>query len=230
MKGIVVTTALALTLIYRAADAAPVDPAQLRAAAEAAVQRAAGKTSGVIAVVAPLDPRLQLNACNSAPQGFIAGDGQLHDSTTVGVRCDAPVRWTIYLRVTLSAEIPVLVAKRALPRDAEPQAADFELTRRLVPGLANRYIGDAQQLAGRRLRRPVNLGEALSTDALVMAPVIRRGQQVTVLARTGSMEIRMSAVALADGRPSERISVRNLSTNRVVEGMVAGEALVEVPL
>ncbi len=229
MKGIAAIAA-GLTLIYGAARAAPVDPAQLRAAAEAAVQRAAGKTPGVVAVAAPLDPRLQLNACNSAPQGFIAGDGQLHDSTTVGVRCDAPVRWTIYIRVALSAEIPVLVARRALPRDTKPQIADFELTKRTVPGLSNRYIGDAQQLAGRKLRRPLNIGEALSTDALVMAPVIRRGQQVTVLARAGAMEIRMNAMALTDGRPSERISVRNLSTNRVIEGVVAGDALVEVPL
>lgn len=229
MKGIPVLP-LAFTLIYGLAGAAPVDPALLRATAEATVRQAAGAASKLTAVAAPVDPRLQLTECSAAPQGFIAGDGQLHDSTTVGVRCEAPVRWTVYLRVAISADIPVLVAKRALPRDAQPQAGDFELTKRTVPGLSSRYIGDVAQLAGRTLRRPVNIGEALAADALAVAAVIRRGQQVTVLARTGTMEIRVSGVALSDGRPAERISVRNLSTNRVVEGVVAGDSLVEVPL
>jgi flagella basal body P-ring formation protein FlgA len=40
----------------------------------------------------------------------------------------------------------------------------------------------------------------------------------------------MNAVALSDGRLSDRIRVQNLSSQRVVEGIVRSESLVEVPL
>jgi flagella basal body P-ring formation protein FlgA len=40
----------------------------------------------------------------------------------------------------------------------------------------------------------------------------------------------MSAVALADGRIADRIRVQNLSSQRVVEGIVRSDSVVEVPL
>ena len=80
---------------------------------------------------------------------------------------------------------------------------------RRVAGLSTQFAGDPLRSDGRRLRRPVGAGEALAIDALAVAPVVRRGEQVTLLARAGAMEIRVAAVALSDGRPDEHIRVQN---------------------
>jgi flagella basal body P-ring formation protein FlgA len=218
------------TLLAATCAVAGTDGTQIRAAAEQAVRRLAPADSELLLRTSALDPRLQLTDCAQALQGFVAGDGELHDTTTVGVRCESPQRWTIYLQVALSIERPVLVSRRALPRDSAPQAADFEIQRRTLPGIGSRYIGDSAQLAGRTLRRALNSGEALSADALSIMPVIRRGQQITLLARAGDAEIRVAAIALTDGRPAEHISARNLSSNRVIEGVVRADGTVEVPL
>jgi flagella basal body P-ring formation protein FlgA len=126
--------------------------------------------------------------------------------------------------------MPVLVAQRALASGSLPDAAAFNVMTRRLPGLSNHYISDPAQLAGQRLRRPVAQGEALNADALLTAPIVKRGQQLTLLAHTAGMEVRVTVVALADGKPDERIRVQNPASQRIVEATVRSSQLVEVSL
>lgn len=226
-------TAVAMLLLrpLHAAGPEPTDPAAIRAAAEQAVRAAAGSAAtGLTVNVDALDPRLRLANCPAPLRAFVAGDGQLRDHTTVGVHCDAGGRWAIYLGATLASELPVLVANRALNSGTIPESTAFNAVTRRLPGLSSHYISDPAQLVGQRLRRPVALGEALSADALLIAPVVRRGQQLTLLAHTSGMDVRVTVVALADGKPDERIRVQNPSSLRVVEATVRSAQLAEVSL
>ena len=149
---------------------------------------------------------------------------------TVGVRCDGTVRWTVYTSVHVESQTPVLVARRALGRDAETAAADFKLETRRVPGLPSAYVTDLSALKGQRLSRPLPVDQPLSFECLVPANLIHRGQTVVLVAHSGGFEVRVNGVALSDGRASEHIRVQNASSQRVVEGIVRSESEVEAPL
>jgi flagellar basal body P-ring formation protein FlgA len=213
---------------------ASVDAASLESIRQTAVQavtaHAAPPGGRLQANAAPLDPRLQLAPCASALHGALAGDGELHDMVTVAVRCEAPVRWTVYVRVAVTNEMPVLTARRLLTRGATLSAEDFELRSRVVNGLGSRYPTSLQALAGARLRLPLNAGEVLSNDMLEQLPLVRRGQQVTLLARSAALEIRVNAIALADGHAEQHIQVQNQNSRQIVEAVVRSSDLVEVPL
>ena len=146
------------------------------------------------------------------------------------MRCAGNVRWTIYVRAAISSEVNVLTARGALPRGAEPAAADFEMARRTVPGTGADYPADAAALHGLRLKLPLAAGEVLTRSKLEAAALIRRGQKVTLLARSGGIEIRVAAVALSDGRPAEHIQVQNENSRQIVEAVVRDASLVEVAL
>jgi len=207
------------------------DVASLQAAAEHAVRREIPPDQGQAIVRAQtLDPRLRLAECDQPLRASIAGDGQLRAHTTVAVRCEGAARWTVYISVSVDSEFSVLVATHALARDAELSAADFELLPRHLPGLSSDYVTRPAAIAGQRLRKSIAGGEALSLEALTPSNAIHRGQQVTLIAGTGGFQVRMSAVALADGRIADRIRVQNLSSQRVVEGIVRSDSVVEVPL
>jgi flagella basal body P-ring formation protein FlgA len=214
----------------RGAVAADQDLERIRAAAEAAVRARAAAIGRVHVQADALDPRLRLPECPVPLSAAPAGDGALRAQLPVSVRCSGARPWSLYLVVRIESEVPVLVARRALPRDATPRREDFALETRRIAGVATQFVGDAGALAGRRLRRPLGAGEALAADALTVAPVVRRGEQVTLLARSGAMEIRVAAIALSDGRPEERIRVQNAASQRVIEGVVRSAGLVEVPL
>ena len=156
------------------------DLAAIRDAAEQAVHSAAGPGHEQLLVTVGMpDARLRLASCPEPLRAAIAGDGQLRERTTVGVRCEAGARWAIYLSATLATELPVLVAQHALPRGAAPQAADFGSVVRRMPGLSSSYVTDVAQLAGEHLRRPVAQGEALSADALVTAAASRFSRSIS---------------------------------------------------
>jgi len=226
-------TALALLLLkplhLGAAEFTP--GASIREAAEQAVRSAAGAAQdGLLVSADSVDTRLRLAPCPVSLSAFITGDGQLRDRTMVGVRCEAATRWVLYLGVSVATELPVLVAQRALRRDEIPVAADFSAVRRRLPGLASSYVCDPQQLSGQKLTRAIAVGEALATDALLAAIVVHRGQELTLLAHASGMDVRVAVIALADGRPAERIRVQNPVSHRVVEATVRTAELVEVSL
>lgn len=224
-----VLPALLLCLAGRA-YATDQDPESIRAAAVAAVRARAGDAGHLHVQAATLDPRLRLPLCTRPLVATPGGDGALRAEVPVSVRCAGDHSWSLYLVVRVEAELPVLVARRALPRDAAPGPDDFNVETRRVAGLASQYVGDVAALAGRRLRRPLGAGEPLALDALVVAPVVRRGAPVTLVARSATFEIRVAAVALADGRPEDHVRVQNAASQRVIEGVVRGPGLVEVPL
>ena len=214
-----------------AASAPVADVSSLQNAAEQAVRRELPRGDGQAIVHAQnLDSRLRLAECDRPLSAAIAGDGQARAHTTVAVRCDGVVHWTVYLSVTIDSEFSVLVANRSMARDAELVAADFDLMPRRLPGLTTDYVTKASMLSGQRLRQSIASGEALTLSAITPSNLIHRGQQVTLVAGAGDFQVRMNAVALSDGRLADRIRVQNLSSQRVVEGIVRSDNEVEVPL
>jgi flagella basal body P-ring formation protein FlgA len=53
---------------------------------------------------------------------------------------------------------------------------------------------------------------------------------VTLVVDNGGMEIRMAGKALSDGALDQRIRVENVSSRRVVEGIVRSAEIVEIRL
>jgi flagella basal body P-ring formation protein FlgA len=207
------------------------NPDLIRSAAEAAVRAQAGALASALQLqAAPLDARLRVAPCDRPLRAFVTSSTPVRSETTVGVRCEGSIRWTIYTSVSAQSQAKVLIARRSLPRDCEATASDFKLEERLVPGLANAYVSDPAALAGERLGKPIAAGEPLTLETLAPANLIHRGQQVTLLAHAGGFEVRMGGVALSDGHESERIKVQNQSSQRVVEGIVRSANEVEIPL
>jgi flagella basal body P-ring formation protein FlgA len=222
---------LTLAMVQYASALDSMDPASIRAAAERAVRTKAGSAASSLTLrVAALDPRLRVAACDVPLNGIIAGSSEVRTQTTVGVHCDGSIRWTVYTTVNVESQTSVFVALRSMPRDTEVGSADFRLETRSVPGIASAYVSDATALDGQRLGRPITSGEPLAFEALAPANLIHRGQHVMLLAHAGGFEVRMSAVALSDGRASQRIKVQNESSQRVIEGIVRSANEVEAPL
>jgi flagella basal body P-ring formation protein FlgA len=224
--------AVALAMQISRAQAMQIeDPATIGATAQNVVRaQAAAVADSLTLQLAPLDPRLRVPVCDRTLTGFISGGASVRSQTTVAVRCEGSIRWTVYTSVTVQSQSTVLVARRSLMRDTEVTAADFTVENRRVPGLASAYVSDPAALTGQRLGHPIASGDALTVETLAPANLIHRGQQVVLIARAGGFEVRTAGVALSDGRAAERIKVQNQSSQRVVEGIVRSANEVETPL
>lgn len=177
-----------------------------------------------------LDPRLRLHACEEPLDTFSSSARNIGARTTVGVRCPAESSWTLYVPVTLEVEVPVLVLRRALARRARITVADVEPQVRRVPGSATNFIDDISRLQGHSLKRALPAGTALTVEMLKPDILVKRGQQVTLIAEAGGVEIRARGEALSDGSAHERVRVQNVTSLKVVEGVVESDSVVRVGL
>lgn len=179
---------------------------------------------------ATLDPRLRLPACASPLEAFANSEANFSARTTVGVRCASNAQWTLYVPVSVEVEAQVLVLRRGLARRARVEDTDVELQTRRLPGTLTSFISDVQQLQGHRLKRALPAGTPLTVEVLAPDVIVRRGQKVTLVASSGSFEIRAEGTALSDGAASERVRVQNANSLKIVEGVVENASTVRVQL
>lgn len=174
-----------------------------------------------------LDPRLRLAACAQAPVAEPPAVRGANASVTV--RCTDPA-WTVYVPVRISDQRPVLVLARAVARGETLTAALLSVQERDVAQLPFGYFEDAQAVDGHVLRRALAAGAVLTPNDAEPPRLVRRGEAVTVIGRSGGIEVRATGTAMADGGQGERVRVRNDSSRRIVEGTVTAPGTVEIRL
>lgn len=178
--------------------------------------------------VSQLDPRLRLTACPAALEGFLPAGATNFGQTRVGVRCNGPQPWTLYVPARVKRVEHVLIAARPLAGGSIVRSEDI-LTQELEIGdRALAYFTQANQAMGRTLRTAVAAGTRLTPSHFEAQYLVRRGSSVTVIAQGAGIQVRSRAEALADAGPGDRIQVRNPLTRKVIEGVVTPEGQVEV--
>lgn len=178
----------------------------------------------------PVDSRLQLSACSQPLRADLPGAFARGQRLTVAVQCAGAQPWKIYVPVDVHETVGVLVAARSLARDAVLSADDVLSEERALSGLQRGYLSDSDIVAGLRLKRSVRAGQVLTPAHVASRRLVRRGQQVTLVAAGNGLKIAVDGVALSDGILGQRIKVRNMSSKQEVEGVVRSEQNVEILL
>jgi flagellar basal body P-ring formation protein FlgA len=178
-------------------------------------------------VAGALDSRLSLGAC-AHPVEITADLSRENRRVNARVSCGAPSPWALYVPAELRVYRDVLVTARAMQRGESFGSNDVMLEERDVLAGSGTALTRLEEAIGLNARRAINANTVLSA-ALVESPVlVRRGDSISVSARSGGVSVQTSAVALADGRSGERIRVRNLRSDRVIDVRVTGPATAEV--
>lgn len=186
------------------------------------------KPGSVQVNVGALDNRLRLAPCANPLKAALPTGATFRARMTVAVSCASPVRWTVYVPVSIETQISVLVLRHAAGRGARLTDEDVEVQTRTVSGAGDDYLTEAAELAGRTLKRPLGAGAAITADAMVADSVVKRGQQVTLLAAAGGMEVRARGVAMNDAPAAGRVKAQNLSSGRIVEGIVESADVIRI--
>jgi len=139
--------------------------------------------------------------------------------------CAEPAwRAEFVVRATISAE--VVTAARDLRAGEVIDATAVTLERRDLVAPAE-AISDPALVVGKTSRRVLRSGQLVSRRWLVEPLLVRRGADVTILARDVGVEVRVAGEALAAGRRNEIIQVRNKTNGNVIRARVIDVDTVE---
>jgi flagellar basal body P-ring formation protein FlgA len=97
-----------------------------------------------------------------------------------------------------------------------------------VQGLPVGYITDVNALPHYTLARSAPPGTALTADLMVADLVVRHGQEVTLIAQGPGISVRATGKALEDGREGGLVRVQNLTSQKVVQGVVDANGTIQV--
>ena len=175
-----------------------------------------------------LDPRLNLPACSESLQTYLAPGARTAGKTTVGVRCSAPKAWALYVPASVDLFTTVYETATNLPRGHVIAAADLQPVKHNLSSLNRGYFTDIKSLLGQQTRRRLNRGQVITPNQVKPQLLVKRGEQVDLVARDDSFAVRMSGKALMDGARGQRIRVKNLSSSRIIEGVVTQSGQVTV--
>ncbi len=201
----------------------------VRRAAEAALRRELDPNlTGITLAAAELDSRLRLPACTGPLATSATLPRGMQTRVLVRVACRHNAAWNLNVPVEIHRKSDVLVLRRAVGRGESIGASDVTVQARVLPGLASPYVSRVEDLTGRLTRRPIPEGTAVTAEALAAALLIHRGQNVTLAASSGGLEVRAPGLALADASAHQRVRVQNLNSLKIVEGVADTDGVVRV--
>lgn len=217
--------ALALVLCA-GAPAAALDEAIVRAAIVSAVERQVGTSA-------------QVELRDLQLSGVSGLQGSVFASLPAEARAGQPVR--IVLKVmkpggqaarfgeatcVVDVALPASRTRRAVARGETLDAADVEQVMVDAAGWPLRSV--PTDVVGARVVVDLPEGQVIRAQMVVLAPVVRSGEPVTITVRSGGLEVQTRGVAAQAGRLGDVIRVVNPDSGRRMSARVVGPASVEV--
>ncbi len=201
--------------------------------------RSNGRTVPDSKAIGPLDPRLSVAACDKieiAPRGA--------SSTTFTMRCKDP-DWSYVLRIDQNSQPPaakveassegmatapswvVVVPKVELPTGAVLTAEVLE-ERKVSSQPTGQVFKSIREVVGLRVTYPIGAGAPLAARNVARAPLVAKGENVTLVANGSGFEISVPGRAEQDGYEGDLIAVKNSRTGAVLKGRLERGKIVSV--
>lgn len=149
-------------------------------------------------------------------------------SLTLIFRIDGRVVKNIAIQGELTAVAPVAIAAVDLPRGAILAANDLQMAPCDLSKIQGTPCLDLSELLGKRLKRPMRMGVPIDRGGIDIPPLVRRGDLVTIAARTQGLVVTATGISRMNGSMGEVIRVQNTASQREVYCKVTGPDQAEV--
>lgn len=228
IKALLYSTAL-LAATAAAQQAAPSrqDPEAIRKVVEHFLRVQSAGLPGQVSISAnALDSRASLAAC-AAPEAFLPPGSRAWGRTTVGVRCLAPVAWTVYIPATVRVVAQYLTTAAPLAQGQVVVPQHLVMARGDLTQLPAGILTDASQAVGRALAMSLPAGAPLRNDVLRAQLAVKQGQAVRLTSGGTGFRISAEAKALNNAAEGQVVQART-PAGQVVSGMARSGGVVEV--
>jgi flagella basal body P-ring formation protein FlgA len=201
-------------------------PAAIRAAVQAAAEQQSrpGKDETLEFEVGEVDSRLRLAVCAQPVVTMPPANATL---LAAQVTCRQPF-WTLYVPVRVHDWRRAVVAAVNLAPGTRLAAGDLRVARLDVLAVSGAYVTDPEQAEGMILRANIRAGAPILTPLLERPVLVHRGDTVVLTLLDSAMTIRMTAVAMEDGRLGDHITVENADSKKMLRAAVADPGAVEM--
>lgn len=178
--------------------------------------------------ITPLDTLLKLPECAEALETFSPGDLLKAGRNSIGVRCTAANKWSIFTSAVIKIYQPVLVLTQAVQRGELITRQHLALERRDVSRLRDDFVTQVEQIENKQAIRALAQGSVVSARSLADPLLVKRGDKVIISAEQTAFSIKMNGTAMMNGSKGQRIPIKNQNSGRIINATVIEPGLVSV--
>ena len=173
-----------------------------------------------------IDPNMKLAQCTEM-QVFLPTGSRAWGKTSVGVRCNAPSVWTIYVQATVNVIAQYLVAAAPLAQGQIVTDQDVMFESGDLTQLPAGVFTDQGQAVGRTVNISITAGTVLRQEMLKVSPSVQQGQTVMVTSKGKGFSVSVEGQALAKANEGQVVQVK-VASGQVVSGIARNGGQVEV--
>ena len=178
--------------------------------------------------VLPLDDQLTLPECSRPLEVFRTTDLIKAGRASVGVRCNAEKKWSIFVSVVIKAYEDVIVLTQAVQRGDIITAQHVAVEKRDVSKCRGDFMTQVEQVENKQSARNMPAGSILGAKSVVEPPMVKQKDKITISTAQPGFAIEMSGIAMMDGVMGQLIRVKNENSGRIISATVidSGRVLV----
>lgn len=168
--------------------------------------------------VLPIDSRVKFFKCPTGISYELANNRGFTRQFPVKVSCEQGVRpWKSYVQVIVSEMIETLVVTKNIAKGVRIEADMLKVALVDKFKVKSRSISAKEGVLGGRAMRNISTGYQIGLRDVCL---VCKGDDVAIIAKSGSMMIKTSGTAIENGAKGETIKVKNNNSNRIVKGTI----------
>lgn len=157
----------------------------------------------------------------------VSGDGLTPlNRQRLHVSCDTAEHWQVQLSVLVTVSVPAVFSSRVIERGQTIKAEHLKLMPLDVGKAQRGFFHRPEEVVGQGAKRRIRAEQALSPGLLAAPLLVRRGEQVRILAEHDGIAASTLGEALGNGARGAVIRVRNLSSRKVIDSKVLDKGVV----
>jgi len=175
-----------------------------------------------------IDPRLQLKTCESAVIFSFKRDPIFQNSVTVKTECNDQHPWKLFIGIKFNIYGKVIAAAAPISRGQLITSSQLKIEEEIIN--KGRYLAftNLEEVQGMVAKQSIRTGSVIRPRQLKAPLLIKRGDNVVIVASNPNISVKMMGTALMDGRYGEQISIKNNQSHRIVRAKVTQSGYVSV--
>lgn len=175
-----------------------------------------------------IDQRLRLRKCPSRI-GITATSGTVKAGrNTIQVSCLSDTPWRIFITGQVQVLRKILLTSVPISKGHMITASDIKIKKMDISKIPINYFQDKTLVINKIAKRNIRAGSVLNANILTVPLLIKRGDNVSIIAANNGFTITMKGIAMANGSKGDNIKVKNIRTKKIIQGVIINKHSVKV--
>jgi flagella basal body P-ring formation protein FlgA len=149
---------------------------------------------------------------------------------TLKIECISQTPWRIFMTAQVQLFSHALVFNQPFNKGHLLKESDITLKKIELTGHRSAYLSESKHAINHVLKRRVRRGDLVSVNILSTPTLIKKGDNITIIAKNKGFQISMKGIALMAGGKNDKIKVKNIKTKKIIQGIISDSQTVRVSI